>query len=109
MTTIVTVQLPSAERDDLEHLAAGLPERPVMVESRAFDGGTVLTALVALGPPALLVLRSWLRGRSEERRATKITVDGKQFEGYSADEVIAVLEALDKAKELDPPHEPEER
>jgi hypothetical protein len=89
----VSVQVPAAEAADLDKLVRDLAADTETIESRAFDGGLVVTAVVTVVTATLPVLRSWLLARSQERRTTKVTIRGKQFQGYSADEVIAMLEA----------------
>jgi hypothetical protein len=92
----ITIQVSATERAELESLVAELGAGSRLLTNRPFDGATLVAALVTLTTAGLPVLRSWLLGRSIERRSTKVTVNGRQFEGYSAEDVTAILNVLDK-------------
>lgn len=93
MEETITVQVPASEAEELGALIRDMAVDTAPIESRAFDGGIVVTAIVTLTTTSLPVLKAWLQARSQERRSTKVTIKGKQFTGYSADEVIAMLDA----------------
>lgn len=96
MQGTITVQVPAGEAEALEALIRDLSvdAEAELIESRAFDGGLIIMAVVSIATATLPVLKAWLLARSQERRSTKVTIEGKQFQAYSADEVIAILEAV---------------
>jgi hypothetical protein len=91
----VIIQVPAADRADLDALASRLEAKPGdLLESQAFDGATMLTLLVSVSAGTAAVLRTWLLARASARKSTKATIDGKHFEGYSKNEVLAIMEAV---------------
>ena len=91
----VIIQVPSNNREDLLILAGQLEvETADVLESHAFDGATMLTLLVSVSASTAAVLRTWLMTRAAARKSTKVTIDGKHFEGYTKDEVLAIMEAV---------------
>ena len=93
MEETITVQVPAAEAEELEALIRDMAVDTEPIDSRAFDGGMWITAVLTFTTTTLPVLKVWLQTRSQERRSTKVTIKGKQFQGYRADEVVAMLEA----------------
>jgi hypothetical protein len=49
---------------------------------------------VSVSAGTAAVLRTWLLARASARKSTKATIDGKHFEGYSKNEVVAIMEAV---------------
>lgn len=94
----VVIQVPATDRKDLNKLITQLAHEPGdVLESRAFDGATVLTLLVSVSAGTAAVLRTWLMARATTRKSTKATIDGKHFEGYTKDEVLAIMEAIKRS------------
>jgi hypothetical protein len=91
----VIIQVPAADRPDLEALASRLGAGPGdLLGSQAFDGASVLTLLVSISAGTAAVLRTWLLARANVRKSTKAIIEGKHFEGYTKDEVLAIMKAL---------------
>ena len=94
------IQVPTTDRKDLDKLITQLGcELGDVLESRAFDGATLLTLLVSVSAGTAAVLRTWLMARATTRRSTKVTIDGKHFEGYTKDEVLAIMGAIRRSDE----------
>lgn len=92
----IVVRVPNEDVSDLHALKTQLPNEVNIVQSRAFDGATVVQALTALTIAALPVLKAWLLARAEHRRSTTVIWEGKQLTGYSAEEVGSIVTALDQ-------------
>ena len=91
----VIIQVPATDRPDLEALASRLGAGPGdLLGSQAFDGASVLTLLVSMSAGTAAVLRTWLLARANVRKSTKAIIEGKHFEGYTKDEVLAIMNAL---------------
>ncbi|MFF3639083.1 hypothetical protein [Streptomyces sp. NPDC002250] len=90
----MTIEVDLLDRDDLEQLAAHVDATPVVIEVRALDGDTLLQAVIAVTATALPVIRTWLLQRAENKKATVVSWDGNRIQGYSAKEVMGILEAL---------------
>jgi hypothetical protein len=89
------IQVPTTDRKELDKLITRLEHEPGdVLESRAFDGATVLTLLVSVSAGTAAVLRTWLITRATTRKSTKVTIDGKHFEGYTKNEVLAIMAAI---------------
>jgi len=93
MAENISIHVPEEDKADLKSLMKQLDLDGEPFTSRAFDAVTLSVVLVPLTIRALPVLKAWLLARSEARRSTKVTIDGQQFEGYSADEVVKILES----------------
>lgn len=92
----VTIQVPATDRKDLEALARDLDCRPDdILGSQAFDGVTLLTLLVSVSAGTATVLRTWLTTRAAMRKSSKLILNGKHFEGYTKDEVLAMIAAVE--------------
>ena len=93
----IAIQVPVGDRADLDELAGHVGQSATILESQAFDGATVLTLVLSLSAGVTAVLRAWIVARADAHKSTKLTIDGKQFVGYSKDEVLAILDATDDA------------
>jgi hypothetical protein len=92
----VTIQVPATDRKDLEALARDLDYGPdEILGSQAFDGATLLTLLVSVSAGTATVLRTWLTTRAAMRKSLKLILNGKHFEGYTKDQVLAMIAAIE--------------
>ncbi|GAB3757594.1 hypothetical protein GCM10027599_23910 [Yimella radicis] len=94
----IAVQVAIAESEELKTLLLGFSAGEEPIQSRAFDGGLVVTGLLTLSTASLPVLKAWLIARADQKRSTKVIIGGKQFEAYSREDVIAILKAVEKSE-----------
>ncbi len=93
----IIVRVPTSDATELQVLQEQLPGLVKLGESRAFDGIIAVQALVTVTLASLPVLRSWLVKRAEHRKSTTVLWKGTQLTGYTAAEVIAIVEAVERA------------
>jgi hypothetical protein len=94
--TQVVIKAPSSDEEALRELTQALDcvdGEPF--ESRALDGGTLLAAVVTVGIPTISLLKTWMLARVAQRRGCIVQLDGQIYQGYSAEEVAVIVEALD--------------
>ncbi|MGR6320016.1 hypothetical protein Q2K19_25795 [Micromonospora soli] len=95
--TQIVIKVPPLDEEALQQLVGALEDGDgEPFESRALDGGTLLTAIVTVGIPTISLLRTWMLARVAQRRGCIVQIDGQTFQGYSAEEVALVVEALEK-------------
>ncbi len=78
----------------LDALLAELDVSSDKVTARPFDGETVVQALVPLSLATLPLIRTWIRQHFETKRNYRITCEGIEVAGYSADEAYDILRTL---------------
>lgn len=94
--TIIAVSVPIEDAKDLEQLI-GESDSPPPIESRGLDGQTVVTVLLPFFLPVLPLVKTWITARVQQRKGCTVSIEGRKFNGYTADEVVKILEALEKA------------
>jgi hypothetical protein len=100
----VVVEVAVAEAPELDRLLTDLNgDRAV---ARRMDGETVVQVVAALSGGGLAVLRTWLLSRVEQRKHSTVIWEGRRMVGYTADEVTAILAALEERQvSAQPPSE----
>ena len=94
---VIAVKAPLEASSDLRELIRDLGDvNAVPSESRALDGETLLTAIVSIGASTLPLLEAWLAGRTQRRQGATVQVQGMTFQGYTADEVVEIIQILKK-------------
>jgi hypothetical protein len=93
-TIDVVLSVPLRDRDDLTRLARSLNGNASADESRSLDGVTLATALVAITPSSIAVLKAWLVARLEAKKGCVMSFGGVKLQGYSADEVEKIVGVL---------------
>ncbi|MFB7576275.1 hypothetical protein [Streptomyces sp. NPDC056165] len=90
----LTIEVDLLDRDDLERFVARVDPAPTVIEVRALDGDTLLQAVIVITLSTLPVIRTWLLQRAVNKKATVVSWKGNRIQGYSAEDVIGILEAL---------------
>ncbi|NDZ77252.1 hypothetical protein G3I19_01655 [Streptomyces sp. SID10853] len=80
--------------DELEVLAHGITTAGERTEQRPFDGEAALQMLIALSVATFPYFRTWIRSRADQRKETKVVVDGLELSGYTEKEVNRILDRV---------------
>ncbi|MEU7809583.1 hypothetical protein AB0B18_24275 [Micromonospora chalcea] len=92
----VVIKLPSGEQAALQELILALDSDGTPFESRALDGGTLITAIVTITAPTILTLRTWMQARVAEQRGCTAQFDGHTFQGYTDEDISRLVSMLEK-------------
>ncbi|WP_406140004.1 hypothetical protein [Streptomyces sp. NBC_01089] len=84
----------SQAADELETLARGITTAGERTEQRPFDGEATLQMLIALSVATFPYFRTWLRSRSDQRKVTKVVIDGLELSGYTEKEANRILDRV---------------
>jgi hypothetical protein len=95
-TVSVVIQTPIADVDALNGLAVEFGSSRELLETRALDGGSVAAVVLPVTIASLSLLKAWMLARIDQKKSVKISWNGKTFQGYSAQEVSRITEALVK-------------
>lgn len=95
----LAIGVPLDSRTDLEDLATSLGEGSVL-EARGLDGQAILTLVVTLYTTSVPIVITWIRNREKYRKDMSVTIEGRRFivNGYTSDEVIKMIKALEEAQ-----------
>jgi hypothetical protein len=95
MTSInVAVSVPVDDRAELEELRQHLQSDAPAFESRALDGETVVTILLALSTVALPYFEAWLNARVAAKKGTSVRDGEFRVDGYSAKDALLIMDRL---------------
>jgi hypothetical protein len=92
-TIDVAIGVELDHRGDLEDLVKALPKGNVL-EAHGLDGQAILTFVATLHAASIPVVIAWIRGRTQQRRNMFVVIDGHRFNGYTHDEVVRIIDAL---------------
>jgi len=95
MDIAVVIQVPVADQDELERLVSALAPQTPVIESRPFDGATLVQALVILSSTTYPFFRTWITSRSEKAKNTYVSIDGMRLKGFTAKEVTRITKEID--------------
>ncbi|MFE2375601.1 hypothetical protein [Streptomyces sp. NPDC059398] len=84
----------SRAADELETLAQGVAAAGERTEQRPFDGEATLQILIALSAATFPYFRTWIRSRTEQRKVTKVVIDGLELSGYTEKEANRILDRV---------------
>jgi hypothetical protein len=101
MDLSLLVQVPVTEQDELQQLVERLASEGQIVESRPFDGETVVQALVVLLPATYPFFHTWIKSRSERAKNTYVSIDGMRLKGFTAEEVSRITGEVKQRLEND--------
>ena len=96
----LVIAVPSQDRDALDDVASSVNQLFV-TESRSLDGETVATALVSIYVTGIPLFRAWLNARVAERKGCKVTIGGDVYQGYSADDVVKIIDNIESKLEIE--------
>lgn len=91
----VVIAVPEAEALELARLQDTLPQNTTPIQSKPFDGVTMLQILVPVTVASIPIIKTWVKARFEHRKTQAISFKGMKFTGYSATEVKELIELLD--------------
>jgi len=94
MALSVVVQVPVADRHELQELAESLASEAQVVESRPFDGESVVQTLLVILPSTYPFFYTWIKSRSERAKNTYVSVDGMRLKGFTAEEVSRIASEI---------------
>jgi hypothetical protein len=95
MDVSFVLQVPVADQIDLRQLTEGIASRSEIVESRPFDGETVVQALVVLSASTYPYFKSWMASRREKSKHTYVSIDGMRLRGFTAQEVVRISREIE--------------
>lgn len=91
----VLIAVPTEDASDLSELQKSLIQPGTAIESKPFDGITMLQVLVPLTAASIPVLTTWIKSRFELRRTQTVSFKGMKFTGYSPDEIEQLKKLLE--------------
>jgi len=95
MSMGLVIQVPVGDQPDLERLLVAVASQAHPIESRPFDGATLVQALVILSPATYPFFRTWITARSERAKNTYVSIDGMRLRGFTAKEVVRLTKEID--------------
>lgn len=95
MTQNALIAVPDNDAADLEALQQSLGLEQHALESKAFDGITMLQILVPVTIATIPVLKTWINARYKHRRSQTVSLKGVKFSGYSPNEIKDLLALLE--------------
>ena len=96
MDLSLVVQVPVADQEDLRQLVESSASGERVIESRPFDGETVVQVLLVLSPAIYPFFRTWITSRSERAKNTYVSIDGMRFKGFTAREVTRITGEIEQ-------------
>jgi hypothetical protein len=95
------IQCPETDAADLDWLKSQLLEsgavnadnQPTIVRIHPFDGQVLLEIVLPITTGVLAVVRTWIRARYDQKKASFIKKDGEKItiSGYGPDKAIEIL------------------
>jgi hypothetical protein len=92
----LVVQVPVADQEDLRQLVESSPSSGRIIQSRPFDGETVVQALLLLSPATYPFFRTWITSRTEKAKNTFVSIDGMRLKGFTPKEVLRITEEIER-------------
>lgn len=89
------IAVPTEDEAELTALSNALHDETTTLDSKPFDGATVIQLLVPVTAASIPVLTTWIKARFEHRKNQSISYKGMKFTGYSPDEVEQLMELLE--------------
>ena len=96
MSLSLVVQVPIADRDDLQQLAEYVAPEPTVAESRPFDGESMVQTLLVLLPSTYPFFHTWIKSRSERAKNTYVSLEGMRLKGFTSDEVLHITGEIER-------------
>jgi hypothetical protein len=98
------LEVPAADSSELDLPDPQvLPRTEPVSHASGLDGAHVLQASIVVTAGTVRVLRTWLLARTERLQNTRVVWNGREFHGYTAQEVELLLRALERELGDEPP------
>jgi hypothetical protein len=93
----LVLELPVANSNEADLPdARELPRSGAVAYVSGFNGDHVLQATVIVTAGTVRLLRTWLLTRVERLKETRVVWNGREFRGYSAQEVELLVQSLER-------------
>lgn len=92
--TDIAISVPAVDRDALAELAISANSTSRVFETRGLDGETFATVVIAIDASVVSVIKVWLTTRAERHKKSVVRIAGRDFRGYSPEEVLTILSRI---------------
>jgi hypothetical protein len=94
MSTLLEINVPEGEKDELVSILGQQGIVPVSLSSRHFDGDTVASAIIELTPPILTFLAGLYMTRIRSNKHVSYKKAGMEIKGVSEAGLLKILESI---------------